>query len=261
VYGIGGWRFYTDAGSGSYTSPAGDNGTLSKNLSTGVFTYTTPDGRTWNFNSSGLETSIVSADGQEALSFTYTSGVLTGMTAIDGGSTTFSYTSGLLTGISTAGSRSYSLTDSGTNVSQITNPDSGVHTFTYDGSHHLTGDTLANVQHAWAYNSSTGALATLTWGGSGSPSVTALSPAASQGLSAVVRSPGQATVTEPLGHKTAWQLDSSGRPLQEVAADGGVWKWTLDSNGRVLTATDPLLRSIRSRPGIDGIVPFPMSAA
>src|SRR5262249_53956680 len=41
VYGSGGWRFYQ--GTSSFTSPAGDNGTLT--LSGNTYTYSTPDGR------------------------------------------------------------------------------------------------------------------------------------------------------------------------------------------------------------------------
>jgi hypothetical protein len=56
-------------GTSSFTSPAGDNGTLS--LSGGTYTYSTPYGQTWTFNSSGQETSWASADGQQTLQFCY----------------------------------------------------------------------------------------------------------------------------------------------------------------------------------------------
>jgi hypothetical protein len=50
VWGSGGFRFYASNGGGGYTSPAGDNGTLS--YSGGTYTYSTPDGQSWTFNSS-----------------------------------------------------------------------------------------------------------------------------------------------------------------------------------------------------------------
>ena len=63
-----------------------------------------------NFDANGYQTSSVSADGFETLSFTYDgSHNLTGMTAIDGASTTFNYTSGKVSSISTYGSRSWTL--------------------------------------------------------------------------------------------------------------------------------------------------------
>src|SRR5262249_9740498 len=68
LYGTGGWRFYQDLGGGAFLSPPGDNGTLSKNLGTGVFTYYTPEGVQYLFNSSGQLTSRGHAAGQEGLS-------------------------------------------------------------------------------------------------------------------------------------------------------------------------------------------------
>src|SRR5262249_44159448 len=108
LYGTGGWRFYQDLGGGAFLSPPGDNGTLSQNLSTGGFTYYTPEGMQYLFTSSGQLTSRVRADGQEVLSFGYTGSQVTSITAIDGAASTFSYTSGLISSIATAGPRTYS---------------------------------------------------------------------------------------------------------------------------------------------------------
>jgi hypothetical protein len=52
VYGSGGYRFYQ--GTTTFTSPAGDNGTLT--LSGATYTYSTPDGQTWTFVTSGTYT-------------------------------------------------------------------------------------------------------------------------------------------------------------------------------------------------------------
>src|SRR5262249_33185760 len=86
ICGPGGYRFYQGS-AGSYTSPTGDNGTLS-----GTFTYSTPDGASLTFNSSGYLTKWTSADGNEVLTYTYDgSNRLNTITAIDGGLTTFTY--------------------------------------------------------------------------------------------------------------------------------------------------------------------------
>jgi hypothetical protein len=69
LYGTGEYRFYASQGGGAYQSPAGDNGTLT--FSGTAYTYTTPDGQTWTFNSSGQETSWASADGNQTLQFSY----------------------------------------------------------------------------------------------------------------------------------------------------------------------------------------------
>jgi RHS repeat-associated protein len=249
LYGSGGWRFYASAGGGSYTSPAGDNGTLS--YASSAYTYTTPNGQTWNFNSSGQETSWVSADGQQTLAYRYTGSQLTGMTAIDGGVTTFTYSSGLLHTLQTVNNRTTTFTYTGSDLTTVTNPDGGLHTFTYDGSHHPTDDKLANVEHGWSY-AAANTLATYTLGstgslGGGSPTVTAVNPVVMQGLAnglsnTLVVGSARATVTDALGHTTSRQLDSQGRPLQEIQPDGGTWQWTRDSNGRVTVQTDPLQR-------------------
>jgi YD repeat-containing protein len=248
VYGTGGYRFYQ--GTTSFTSPPGDNGTLT--LSGGTYTYTTADGQKTTFNSNGYETSWASADGQQTLQFRYDgSNRLTGMTAIDGALTTISYGTSTVTFTVLSRTTTLSLDSSG-NLTQVTNPDGGVHTFAYDSGHRVTGETFANLQNEWAYTSS-GTLGTFTWGsatsgGQSNPSNTVVSPIAVQGLVAASATgnaadgTAQATDTDPDGHKTLWQLDSVGRPLQQVAGDGGVTAWTY-SNGYVSTETDPLGRT------------------
>jgi RHS repeat-associated protein len=237
VYGTGGYRFYQ--GTSSFTSPAGDNGTLSVN---GLgWQYQTPDGQTIQFNSAGMETSWTSADGHQALTYTYSGSQLNTVTAIDNALSTFTYSSGLLQTIKTVNNRTTSFAYSGSNLASVTNPDSGVHTFSYDGSGRLTGDTWSNLQHQWAYQSN-GMLGTYTMGGSGSPTTRSVSPVAAVGLSAAAAGTVLGSLTDALSDKTTWQLDSQGRPLVQTAADGGVTTYTY-SNGYVATQTDPLNRT------------------
>jgi YD repeat-containing protein len=239
AYGTGEWRFYASSG-GSYTSPAGDNGTLSS--SGGTYTYTTPDGQKWNFNSSGQETSWVSADGQQTLAFTYTSGQLTGLTAIDGSTTTFSYSGSLVSTIQAPGPRTTTLAYTGTDLTTVTNPDGGSDSFSYGGSHLLSSESLGNAAQGWSYGTGN-VLATYTRGsGAGDPSQTGYSSAVATGLSAAVVGAPQATVTDALGHQTTWQLDGQGRPVQQVQPSGGTWTWARDGNGGVTVQTDPLHR-------------------
>jgi len=238
LYGTGEWRFYQDNGNNTFTSPLADNGTLVRNAG-GTFTYTTPAGRTRNFDANGHQTSIVSADGNEIISFGWTGNQLTSMTAIDGASTTLGYTSGQLTSITT-GSRSYTVTPTGTNLTRITNPDTGQHNFGYDISHHLTSDSFANLSDAWGYDSGSGTLHTVTPGDGGA---TTIVPVVVQGLSSPVTEPVFATETDPLSRVTAWQLDYLARPLVVVDAEGGVAKWARNANGWVTGKTDPLGRT------------------
>ncbi|MFL5242523.1 MAG: SBBP repeat-containing protein [Gemmataceae bacterium] len=242
TFGTGGWRFYTDTGGGTYSSPAGDNGTLS--LSGGVYTYQTPDGQKWLFNSSGQETSMVSADGQATTSYRYTGTQLTGRTDVDGALATFTYSSGQVK-IATVNSRTTTVAlDVTTNkLTQITNPDGGVHTFAYDTNKRLTGETFANTQHGWAYAAS-GTLNTMTLGSSTSPTVSVLSPAGVQGLgSTLVVGSALAKLTDPLNHITYEGLDAHGRPTLAIAADGGQTQFVRDANGYISSSTDPLNRT------------------
>src|SRR5262249_20140061 len=153
------------------------------------------------------QTGWASADGQSLLTYTYSGGNLATMQAIDGTTTTFNYSAGKVSTIVTGNNRTTTRAYSGSKLTQVTNPDGGLHTVAYDGNHHVTGETFANLQNSWSY--SNGALATMTWGGSGSPSATGYTPAAVQGLSAAARS-GVAQQTDALGNVTQWQLDAAG---------------------------------------------------
>jgi RHS repeat-associated protein len=238
VYGTGGYRFYQ--GTSSFTSPAGDNGTLSVNGS--GWQYQTPDGQTVQFNSSGLETSWTSADRHQALTYTYDgSNRLNTLTSIDGALSTFTYSGSLLQTVKTVNNRTTTFAYSGSNLTSVTNSDAGAHTFSYDGSGRLTGDTWSNLQHQWAYQSN-GMLGTYTLGGTGSPTTTSVSPVAAVGLSAAAAGTVLGSLTDALGDKTTWRLDSQGRPLVQTASDGGVTTYTY-SNGYVATQTDPLNRT------------------
>ncbi len=90
VDGDGDSRFFTSNGNGTFSNPE-DFGALVQNAGN-TYTYTSPQQVQWNFNSSGLLTSVVQPDGL-TLSYSYTNGLLTGVLAPDGGSTTLSYDS------------------------------------------------------------------------------------------------------------------------------------------------------------------------
>src|SRR5262249_27895498 len=197
VYGTGGYRFFTGT-SGTLTSPAEDNGTLVKNGG-GDFTYTAIDGSKINFNSSGYETSAVSADGKELITFTYDgSNRVSTETSIDGGVATFTYANNgntLLSKIAAPGARTYTFTTSGTDLTQIQDPDSNTHTFAYT-SHRITSETRGSVIANQFHYSSAGLLDQFTQGSATSPSVSTVSPVWARGLSAPVLGAPVATVTD-----------------------------------------------------------------
>jgi RHS repeat-associated protein len=247
LYGTGGWRFYTQGVGSTYTSPAGDPGTLVKNGDSS-FTYSLPGGRTWNFNSSGYETSQVSADGLATLAYRYDgSNRLSGETAIDGTLSTFSYGTSAVT-IVTANNRVTTLSLSSGVLSSITNPDGGADNFVYSGNF-LTSESFGILSKSWAYGSNM--VSSITLGGSGTPNKSLLKPAAAVGLwgyqgssNNYIGGPVQGKLTDPNSHVLAWQLDGQGRPLQEVAQDGGVTVWTRDANTTWVTKVTDLLNRV-----------------
>ena len=126
AYGTGEFRFYS--GTSTFTSPTGDNGTLTSATvgGTTTYTYTMADGETETFTSSGYETQWTSTDGKETLQYRYNgSNQLTGMTAIDGSTATFTYSSGKVSTITEPNTKTVTFTYSGTNLTSITNPDGG----------------------------------------------------------------------------------------------------------------------------------------
>jgi YD repeat-containing protein len=243
IFGSGGYRFYQ--GTTTFTSPTGDPGTLT--LSGGTYTYTTPDGQSWTFNSSGYETKWSSADGKETLNYRYDgSNNLTGVTAIDGALATVSYNGNTVT-FQAVNSRTTTLVLSGGTLSTVTNPDGGVHTFTYDTNKHVTQEQFGpNLQNNWAYTSA-GVVGTYTWGAVSVGGVTNLSrttyaPAATVGSGSLADGTVWGSSTDPTSHTSKEQLDSVGRTLQQIAPDGGITANTY-SNGYVATVSDPLGRT------------------
>jgi RHS repeat-associated protein len=247
TYGGGGWTFYSSLGGGSFQSEPWDNGTLSQPGGAGTtYTYTTPDGQTWTFNGNGYQTQWQSADGQQKLQYRYNgSNLLTGITAIDGALTTITYSGGLAQTIQEPNSKTVTLAYSGTNLTQITNPDGGQHQFSYDTTHHLTSETFGLLQNQWAY--SNGALSALTWGSSSSPSVSSFTPGLTVGLTALTAGTVWATLTDPNSNTTRYQLDSSGRVVQQIAPDGGTTTYGYSQasgfDAYLTSVTDPLGRT------------------
>ena len=77
---------------------------------------------------------------------------------IDGATGTFTYNTGNVT-VQAINSRTTTLTLSGADLASVTNPDTGVRTFTVDGNHRLTRDQFGSLESNYAY-ASTGALGT-----------------------------------------------------------------------------------------------------
>src|SRR5207244_9218128 len=123
--------------------------------------------------------------------------------------------------------RTVTLTHSGTDLTKITNPDGGLHTLAYDGSHHPTREDFGGLSTTYAYANNE--VTNYTPLDNGSVTV---NPGNLFGLS-VLSAGGPVSITDGLGRTTRWLLDTSGRPTLQIAPDGGVTRYTRDANGWV----------------------------
>jgi YD repeat-containing protein len=244
VTGAGEARFFT--GSGPYTSPE-DFGTLAQNGSN--YRYTAKDQTQTNFNSAGLQTSVVAPTGL-TLTYTYTSGLLTGVTAPDGGQTTLRYdTHNFVYQIGEPGSsRNVGLTQTevqvGSNwqstLTQTTDVDSTTRALGYDTAHHLTSDAWAPLYTSFSFDPTSGLLTGLTLGQS-SPTVPyTIVAAASAGLSATTTNPAWGKLTDGNSHTTQDLFDLRGRQLQETDALSNNTYDQRNAAGDVVREVDPL---------------------
>ncbi len=236
VYGDGSTEFFVGT-SGTLTGPPEDTGVLVVNGG-GSLTYTAADGSKMDFTSAGQQTDYISPDGLSSMTYSYTSGLLTGLTALDGGVATLTYFSGLVSSIEAPGSRYWTATMSSGNLTQLEQPDGNNVDFTYS-SHRMTDLTQGTLAKHWAYNSA-GLLTTLRWGSSMSPSTSTLVSANSAGLGGLVAGSPVAVETDPLGNATRYGLDDKGRLLSERDPNGALTQWTRNSAGQVTSTTDPL---------------------
>jgi RHS repeat-associated protein len=241
VDGSGKARFFPSNGSGGYNNPPGDFGTLTQ--TGGNFTYTMPDQTVVNFNSQGLQSSVVDSDGVTRTYGYNAQNSLTTVNASDGGLSTLVYdpTTHLLTTINEPGSRHLSFhEDANGNLTQITDADGNNRTLTYDSHHRLTGDQYAPYNATYTYDPTSGLLTQVN---EGLGSTYAVVSAASRGLGTYFAGTNlSATLTDALGHTTTDVLDSSGRLLAESLADGSTSSFLRDANGQVTQAVDPLHR-------------------
>src|SRR5438445_10761582 len=148
----------------------------------GNYTYTSKDQWKWNFNSSGLETSLVDPHNL-AISYSYSSARLVNVNAPDGALVTLSYGIDMLhkprlATIYDSGGRTVSITGSSYtgSLNSITDPDGADETFTSG----VTWYSTTTAYHVtFAFDSNTGLLSGVNRGLGTSLS---LAPAASRGL-------------------------------------------------------------------------------
>ncbi|MBA4191276.1 MAG: hypothetical protein C0467_25115 [Planctomycetaceae bacterium] len=254
LYGRGGWGFYTDSGSGTYTSPAGDAGTLI--ASGGGWQYTAFDGDIRTFDSSGRMTSAYYSNTRTTLTYSYVgaaAGTATQLDTIassDGSVAVFNYTGSILATVQAKGVpispgvydplalRTTTMTYSGTDLTQITNSDGKTHDLTYNGSHDLTCDVTGDAKISYSYDSVTGLATGFTLGAD---------PIVRSSAGAEVETAGPANsvpslYTDALGHVWKTWYNTAGEVIKTQNPVGAIETFERNSNGYVTKDTDPLGR-------------------
>jgi RHS repeat-associated protein len=239
------------SGGGSYTDPAGEFSTLSKNAGNTGYTRTLTDGTQITFDSNGRETATFDTDGLH-ITYSYDSGGnLTKITDPYANVTTFTYSGGYLQTVKDSGNRVTTLTHTSGNLTGATLPDGSTWGYAYDGSGRLTQVTDPNSKStSIAYDSAERA-STITrpdnstelfladqeqgWTNSG----TSGSPAA-----ATLLATASSNYTDPNSNVTSQHPDWNGQGLTNVYIDalGNVATFDRTSNGLATIAIDRLNR-------------------
>src|SRR5262249_55769456 len=183
LYGAGGARYFASLGTSgsteSFLSPAPDLGSLTKDTSTGVYTYTGLDKVKTYFDSSGKISKIVDPN-NFTTTYAYSSGNPSTISTPDGGVYTFTYSSGRLSALTSPGGAVVTVThDINGDLTALQSPDGSLRTFTYDAGHKVTNEKWGSLNTTYAYDANNGTLATVTYAAS---SAVAVSPRVEQGL-------------------------------------------------------------------------------
>lgn len=144
--------WYAAGTGGSFFRPYGDFSTLVQN-GNGTYTLTSKEGIQTNFNSSGLQTSVVDRNGNTT-TFTYTNGKLTSITDSVDLETTFTYTNGKVSTITDPADRETQLTYYlAGQLKSITDADDAKYSYIYDTSGRMKSLTNPrNYSTDFAYN-------------------------------------------------------------------------------------------------------------
>ncbi len=254
------------AGSGPYTTPAGDFSTLVKN-GDNTYTRTLKNGTKQNFGTTGLQTSIVDLNSNR-LTFTYDgSNNLSTITDPNSNVTTLSYSgscgaSGKVCTITDPANRVTSFTYNGSGrLEKITDPDGAGHTFTYDSSSgrmNTLVDPLSNTT-TFTYNFA-GRMTMVTRPDSTTETFKALQLqslcdsgecTSGQPGAALLAAEAVSDYTDPRGNAWDTRLDWWGfgtttqltDPLGQTTPAGHMSVYHRDANGSLTAVTDRLSRN------------------
>lgn len=260
VGGQTGTAWFTDTGSGTYSSPAGPLAfhTLVKNGG-GTYTLTDKFGNKENFSSTGLLTSKVDRNGNTT-SYSYDgSGRLTGITDPFSRTTTFNLTSGKVSSVVDIASRTTTIgRDGSSRITSITAPDpdgagalaAPVMGYAYDSSNRMTSLTDP-LSHATSFSFDfAGRVSAATYPDSTATGFAAaqeaglVNPASGTGTSGSPASPyitqfAYGYITDELSHQHIATFDRFGNPLISTSALGFTTTVVRNANGQITQMTQP----------------------
>ncbi len=230
---------------GSYSAPINFPNKLT--LSGGLYTLTTPQGQKTNFNSAGQISTIVFPQGV-TVTYTYTSGLLTGISNGLGRSLTLSYTSGVLTSVSDGNGRSVSYTvDSNPNLTQFTDANGKAYTYSYDQPGRLTKfynpafpttafttNTYDSLSRLKTQSNARGQVFNLYFAGS---RTTTIDPLGNTVVWYMNKFGKMTRQIDPLGYKTDYVYDGLNRQISATYPEGNQTLWSWDANTNPLTVT------------------------
>ena len=230
----------TPAGGGTFTSPAGDNGTLSQ--SGGTYTYSTPDGETWTFDTTrDVPDRLVQRRRAVAVDLHLQRrqpGHDDGHRRHDRRRSTTAVGQGVGHRHGQRPDDDPGL-DSGSNLTQVTNPDGGVETFSYDAQPPRDGRDVRQPAGVVGLRQQRGA-GDDDLGRQRQPQRDHRTcPSRRRGSARRCAGRCRRSRPTPTGDVTLLQLDGQGRPLPGTAPNGGVTTWARNASGYVTSTTDP----------------------
>jgi RHS repeat-associated protein len=239
--------YFTQGSGNSFTSPAGDFSTLTS-VTGGGWQLVDPQGTTFNFNSSGYETSRVERTGATT-TYTWSSGTLTTITDPFNRSIGLAYTSGLLSSITDLASNVTSIGHTSSDLTSITLPNPGGGApqwqYTYNSGHYLSkiSDPMSN-NTSYSFDSNNDISQTTlpdgkTIGASAEQGLALGSPQSGSPPNAPLITSITPSVTDADGNKSYYQTNFLGELISYTDPATNVTSWTRDSNGLVTVLTQP----------------------
>ncbi len=219
---------YTQSPDGSFVPPPGVTTQLVKNAG-GAYQLKERFGTVLAFDSSNRIQSLTDIDGN-ALSFTYTGGLLTQVKDAYNRTLTLSYTSGKLTQVADNQGRSVSYAYTGNDLTGFHDPENKGWQYGYDGAHQIL--TVTDPVNAVIVNNVYDSHNRVTQQTAPRQTGSAVYKLHYTGYSS--------SEEDPAGHRSTYYYDNTGRTVAVENALGQTSKTQYDGQGHAISSTDPL---------------------